>query len=87
VCKAGSVLELEYKNHLEACYCISGSAALTDLATGTVHKIEPGTMYALDSHDRHRLEVGQEHDLLLISVFNPALSGTEVHGPDGSYEV
>lgn len=86
VCKAGSVLELEYKNHLEACYCLSGSAVLTDLASGQVHRIDAGTMYALDQNDRHRLEVDAGQDLLLISVFNPALTGTEVHGPDGSYE-
>lgn len=86
VCKAGSVLELEYKNHLEACYCTSGSATLTDLKSGAVYRIEPGTMYALDQNDRHRVEVDAGQDLLLISVFNPALTGTEVHGPDGSYE-
>ena len=86
VCLAGSVLELEYKHHLEACYCISGGASLTDLATGTVHRIEPGTLYALDQNDRHRVEVDAGQNMVLVSVFNPALSGTEVHGPDGSYE-
>lgn len=86
VCKAGAVLELEYKNHLEGCYCLSGGATLTDLCTGETHRIEAGVMYALDQHDRHRVVVDAEQDMVLISVFNPALSGTEVHGPDGSYE-
>ena len=86
ICAAGAVLELEYKHHLEACYCVTGTAVVTDLATGASHRIEPGTLYALDQNDRHQLAVDPGADLVLISVFNPALTGTEVHGPDGSYE-
>ena len=29
----GAELELEYKHHLEACYCISGRGEVTNLAT------------------------------------------------------
>ncbi|MEP5761359.1 MAG: ectoine synthase [Litoreibacter sp.] len=85
VCKAGATLDLHYKNHLEACYCLSGSGTITDLATGQSHHIGPGTLYALDKHDRHRVKVDDTADMILISVFNPALTGDEVHGPDGSY--
>lgn len=72
-----------YKNHLEACYCISGEAVLGNMETGEKFKIEPGTMYALDKHDKH-LFMALE-DTCLICVFNPPLKGEEVHGEDGSY--
>jgi len=80
---AGTELNLEYKNHLEACYCLEGEAELVDVATGERHRIAPGTLYALDEHDRHTLTVQQ--DLRLVCVFNPALTGAEVHDADGSF--
>lgn len=73
-----------YKNHLEACYCVSGEAMLGNLETGEQFKIVPGTMYALDKHDKH-LFMALE-DTVLICAFNPPLKGREVHGEDGSYE-
>lgn len=73
-----------YKNHLEACYCVSGEGRLGDMATGESFRILPGTMYALDKHDKH-LFMALE-DTVLICVFNPPLKGAEVHGEDGSYE-
>lgn len=80
----GTELELEYKNHLEACYCISGRGEVTNLATGETHVIEPFTLYALDQNDHHKLRaVGG--DLRLVCVFNPPLTGGEVHRADGSY--
>ena len=80
---AGTELNLQYKHHFEACYCLEGEAEVVDLATGERHAIGPGTMYALDEHDRHTLTVRQ--DLHLVCVFNPALTGGEVHDADGSF--
>jgi L-ectoine synthase len=80
---AGTELNLQYKHHLEACYCLEGEAELVDLTTGARHAIGPGTMYALEQHDRHTLTVQQ--DLHLVCVFNPALTGGEVHDADGSF--
>jgi L-ectoine synthase len=80
---AGSELSLEYRHHLEACYCVEGSAEIEDLATGDRHAIGPGTVYALDRHDRHVLRASTE--LRLVCVFNPALAGTERH-VGGGYE-
>ena len=81
--EAGSELNLQYRHHLEACYCLEGEAELVDLASGERHAIGPGTMYALDQHDRHTLTV--RRDLRLVCVFNPALTGAEVHDADGSF--
>ncbi|MGZ8562562.1 MAG: ectoine synthase [Candidatus Limnocylindria bacterium] len=80
---AGSELNLQYRHHLEACYLLAGDAELTDLTTGERHLLGPGSMYALDQHDRHSLRVRK--DLHLVCVFNPALTGGETHDADGSF--
>lgn len=83
VLEAGHELVIEYKNHIEANYCIDGEGEVTDLATDTVHRIHPGTLYALDKNERHKLSVFKT--MHLICVFAPALLGTETPEPDGSY--
>ncbi len=79
----GAVMEMEYKHHLEACYVMAGEAEITDLATGERHALRPGTVYALDQHDRHTMRVISQ--LRLVCVFNPALAGGETHDADGSF--
>jgi L-ectoine synthase len=80
---AGTVNPMWYRHHLEAVYCISGRARLEDLESGEVHVIRPGTLYALDRHDRHVLVI--EEDLTCACVFNPPLNGSEVHDEQGAY--
>ncbi len=82
--KEGAELHLEYKNHLEANYCIEGVGEVENVATGERHPIEPGTMYALNNHDKHILRA-TKGDLRLICAFSPALSGRETHDADGRY--
>ncbi|QUJ76831.1 ectoine synthase [Sulfitobacter albidus] len=82
----GATLRLEYKHHVEACYCIAGAGQVVETATGAVHEIRAGVLYAPNAHDAHEVRVPEGGDpLLLICVFSPALEGDEVHGPDGSY--
>lgn len=81
--EAGAELTLWYKHHIEACYCIEGRGTVENSATREVWQIAPGTLYALDEHDRH--VVRAETRLRLICVFNPPLTGTERHDADGSY--
>jgi L-ectoine synthase len=85
IVQAGASFTLEYKNHLEGCYCVFGTGRVKDHATGTVHKIKGVVLYALNQHDIHTLSVEDWMDMFLISVFNPALQGDKVHGEDGSY--
>lgn len=80
---AGADLELRYSNHLESNLCIAGEAEIHDLATGEVHHLRPGVMYALDKHDHHRVRALT--DVKLVCVFWPALAGDEKHDPDGGY--
>ena len=79
----GSEHTFHYKNHFESVYCISGEGEIEDLATGEVHQITPGVMYALNLHDKHTLRARRE--LVLACCFNPPVTGTEVHRADGSY--
>ncbi len=74
-----------YKSHLEACYCVSGIGKIINLATNEEHYIDKDTLYALDSHDPHTFQAIE--DVVLISIFNPPVTGQEVHKEDGSYEV
>ena len=48
-----------------------------------MHPIGPGTLYALDDHDRHILHA--DTLLRMICVFNPPLVGPETHDADGAY--
>lgn len=86
VVRKGTESLLEYRNHLEACYCIGGSGEVEDM-DGNIYPITPGVVYVLDQHDKHYLRGGKNEDLILVSVFNPALKGTETHnlkGDEGS---
>jgi hypothetical protein len=73
-----------YKDHLESCYCVSGVGVLTNKKTGESYQIVPDSTYILDKHDDHTFEAKTE--VVLICVFNPPLTGKEVHGEDNSYK-
>jgi L-ectoine synthase len=77
---AGTESLLEYKNHFEACYCISGEGEVQDMA-GNHYPIKPGTIYVLDKHDKHYVRA--RSDMVLLSVFNPPIEGHERHNLKG----
>ncbi|MFB7911276.1 ectoine synthase [Kitasatospora sp. NPDC056076] len=76
--RKGTSSALQYRNHLEACYCISGSGEVVE-HDGTRHKIVPGTIYVLNQHDPHHLVASADEDLHLVSIFNPPINGDEKH--------
>lgn len=80
---AGETLDMHYIHHLEAVYCTAGEGTLYDHATNIAHTITPGTLYALNQHDKHRLTAIES--LTLICVFNPPVTGQEVHDENGAY--
>jgi len=74
---------MHYQQHLESVYCIAGKGKLKNRDDGKEYAIVPGTLYVLDKHDRHTLYA--ETELSLACVFNPPITGTEVHNAEGSY--
>lgn len=80
---AGTETEMCYENHLEAVYCIEGQGEIQLLPDGPVHPIGPGTIYALDQHDRHCLRAKTQ--LRMVCVFNPPVTGQETHDENGVY--
>lgn len=80
---AGLEFDMWYKYHYEAVYCYRGRGVITNRDTGESFDIEPGTLYALDNHDRHTLKAIEE--MKLVCAFNPPVTGREIHDEDGAY--
>lgn len=83
IIRAGTETPLWYKNHLEAVYCIEGEGEVETVEDGKVYPISAGTVYALDKHDKHLLRATKE--MRMVCVFNPPVTGQEVHDKDGAY--
>jgi L-ectoine synthase len=82
IIKAGTETLIWYKNHLEAVYCIEGEGEI-DVEGDRSYPIRPGTLYALNGHEKHLLRALR--DMRMVCVFNPPLTGREVHDKDGVY--
>lgn len=82
---SGADFRMHYQNHLESVYCISGHGEVETLEDNCSYPIAPGTMYVLDKHDEHVLRAHSE--MKMACVFNPPLSGKEVHNEQGAYEL
>jgi L-ectoine synthase len=82
---AGVDFRMHYQNHLESVFCISGKGEVESLADGKRYPIAEGTIYILDQHDEHILRAHEE--MKMACVFNPPLTGKEVHNPEGAYEL
>jgi L-ectoine synthase len=80
---AGTELDLRYQHHVEGNLCVGGTGEVVDVASGRVHELKPGVMYALDKHDHHLLRA--RTDLQLVCVFWPPLAGDEKHDEAGGY--
>ncbi|WP_028849656.1 ectoine synthase [Thermocrispum municipale] len=83
VLKAGTVNKFWYANHIEAVFIVSGEGEITDLGTGETHQLRPGSLYLLNDHDKHELRPKTE--MRTVCVFNPPVTGREVHDENGVY--
>ncbi|CAN5638000.1 ectoine synthase [soil metagenome] len=81
--EANSVSEFHYQHHVEAVWVVAGSGTLTNHATGEQHPLLPGTMYLLDGHEPHRVTCTEQ--MRMLCVFNPPVTGREVHDETGAY--
>ena len=82
---AGAHFQMHYQNHLESVYCISGEGEVETLQDGKRYPIKSGTIYILDKHDKHILRAFKE--MKMACVFNPPVTGNEVHNAAGAYEL
>lgn len=80
---AGTTTPMWYRHHLEAVLCIAGEGEVQTLDGDKVYPIKPGTVYALDQHDKHVLRA--KSAMRMVCVFNPPLKGKEVHDLSGAY--
>jgi L-ectoine synthase len=83
VVPAGTEIKMWYANHIEAVYVIEGQGELIDDETGEKHRLEPGVMYLADAHQRHTLRAHTR--FRAVCVFNPPLTGREVHDENGVF--
>jgi len=80
---AGTVNQFWYANHIEAVFIVEGEGEITDLASGETHQLAPGSLYLLNDHDKH--EVRPRTEMRTVCVFNPPITGREVHDENGVY--
>jgi L-ectoine synthase len=83
VLDAGSVNDFWYANHVEAVFVVAGEGELLDKETGITYQLGPGSLYLLDGHEHHQLRPKTE--MRTVCVFNPPVTGREVHDEDGVY--
>lgn len=83
IIEAGTETSMWYQHHLEAVYCIEGEGTVELRDSGEVFEIRAGTVYALDQHDAHVLRATTR--MRMVCVFNPPVTGTEVHDETGAY--
>ncbi len=82
---AGTETHIWYQNHLESVFCIQGEGDVETIPDGKIYPIKPGVLYALNEHDNHYLRAKTE--MKMICVFNPPLTGREVHDEHGVYPI
>ena len=80
---AGWEIDCHYKNHVEASLIVSGSATVTEYATGKSWEVGAGDLYVVGPKDKHH--VSTKTELHAVTVFNPALKGDETPDEDGAY--
>ena len=80
---AGTESSFWYANHIESVYCVSGEGTLVNDETGESFDITDGTLYLLNGHERHTVRA--KTDLRMACVFNPPVTGREVHDEHGVY--
>ncbi|WP_458686237.1 ectoine synthase [Nocardia tengchongensis] len=81
--EAGTLHEFHYQHHIEAVWLVEGEGTLVDLDHGVSYELAPGSMYLLDGHERHRLFA--RTGMRMLCVFNPPVTGQEVHDQNGVY--
>jgi L-ectoine synthase len=80
---AGTINDFWYAHHVEAVFVVEGEGELLDKETGEVYQLAPGSLYLLDGHEHH--QVRPRTQMRTVCVFNPPVTGQEVHDENGVY--
>ncbi|HTK67387.1 MAG TPA: ectoine synthase [Pseudonocardia sp.] len=83
ILNAGSVNDFWYANHIEAVFITKGEAELYDKDNDKTYQLGPGSIYVLSGNEKHQLR--PKTDLHTVCVFNPPVTGREVHDENGVY--
>jgi L-ectoine synthase len=83
VLDAGSVNDFWYANHIEAVFITEGEGELYDKNNDVTYKLAPGSIYVLNGNERHQLRPRTQ--MRTVCVFNPPVTGREVHDENGVY--
>jgi len=83
VLDAGSVNDFWYANHVEAVFVTEGEGELYDRDNDVTYQLGPGSMYLLNGHEKHQLRPRTQ--MRTVCVFNPPVTGREVHDENGVY--
>jgi L-ectoine synthase len=83
VIEPGTQTVMWYRHHVEAVYCIEGEGEIEELPDGPAHSLRPGVVYVLDGHEKHVLRAKTR--MRMVCVFDPPVTGREVHDADGAY--
>jgi L-ectoine synthase len=83
VLEAGSVNDFWYANHIEAVFVIEGEGELYDKDHEVTYALGPGSIYVLNGHEHH--QVRPRTRMRTACVFNPPVTGREVHDENGVY--
>jgi L-ectoine synthase len=83
VIEAGTVNDFWYANHVEAVFVVEGEGELYDKDNDRTYALAPGSIYVLNGNERHQLRPRTR--MRTVCVFNPPVTGREVHDENGVY--
>ena len=81
--QAGTINDFWYANHLEAVFITEGEGEIYDKDNDVTYQLKPGSIYVLNGNERHQLR--PKTQIKCVCVFNPPVTGREVHDENGVY--
>ncbi|SFM62745.1 ectoine synthase [Pseudonocardia ammonioxydans] len=83
VLQPGTINDFWYANHIEAVFITEGEGELYDKDNDVTYQLKPGSIYVLNGNEKHQLR--PETLMKTVCVFNPPVTGREVHDENGVY--
>lgn len=83
VLQPGTVNDFWYANHIEAVFVTEGEGEVYDKDNDVTYTLAPGSIYVLNGNEKH--QVRPKTLMKTVCVFNPPVTGREVHDEHGVY--